>query len=468
MNKFSVAQSQGTLRPMLRLALPALAEEMLILAVTWTDWWLTGHFFQFDGDETKAAMSLMGYTMWLIPSMFAAIAIGAMALVARWVGSGDTERASRVANQAFIIGVVLAVLFTGVLIVWGDDFISVMQLKSVAAEYAWQYLAIMIPVVPLIMCAQVGAACLRGAGDMVTGFSAKLVVVFLNIGISTALVTGWGFLPQVGWKGLAIGTAVGHAVGGVIILTVLMRGRAGLKLNRAQLRPDWPLIGKVLRIGLPSGFDMAALLVSQLLFVALINSMGEASAAAHGLAVQIEACAYLPGAAFQVAAATIAGQFLGAQRPQRAAEGVLICLAAGATLMCASGLGLYFYGEQFALFFTGDGSDPTTGNASELLRIIALAMPSLAIVMVVTGGLRGAGDTFWPFIYTLIGFFVFRIPLAIFLCFETFEVPLVNWDIQGLGLGVSGAWYAMGIDLLVRGFLVGGRFMHGGWKNLKV
>lgn len=453
---------------MLRLALPALAEEMLILAVTWTDWWLTGHFFQFDGDETKAAMSLMGYTMWLIPSMFAAIAIGAMALVARWVGSGDTERASRVANQAFIIGVVLAVLFTGVLIVWGDDFISVMQLKSVAAEYAWQYLAIMIPVVPLIMCAQVGAACLRGAGDMVTGFSAKLVVVFLNIGISTALVTGWGFLPQVGWKGLAIGTAVGHAVGGVIILTVLMRGRAGLKLNRAQLRPDWPLIGKVLRIGLPSGFDMAALLVSQLLFVALINSMGEASAAAHGLAVQIEACAYLPGAAFQVAAATIAGQFLGAQRPQRAAEGVLICLAAGATLMCASGLGLYFYGEQFALFFTGDGSDPTTGNASELLRIIALAMPSLAIVMVVTGGLRGAGDTFWPFIYTLIGFFVFRIPLAIFLCFETFEVPLVNWDIQGLGLGVSGAWYAMGIDLLVRGFLVGGRFMHGGWKNLKV
>lgn len=465
MNKFSVANSESNFRPLLRLALPALAEEMLLLAVTWTDWWLAGHYFQFAGDETKAAMSLMGYTMWLIPSMFAAIAIGALALVARWVGAADSEKASRVANQSFLIGGVLAVITTFSLFWFGQDFIGLMQLKSGAADYAWQYLAIIIPVVPLIMCAQVGAACLRGAGDMVTGFAAKLVVVLLNIAISTALVTGWGVLPQVGWKGLAIGTACGHAVGGLIILTVLIRGRAGLRLTRKQLKPNWSLIGRVLRIGIPSGFDMAALMVSQLLFLALINSLGKSAAAAHGLAVQIEACAYLPGAAFQAAAATLAGQFLGAERPRRAEHSVLTCLMIGAVLMTCAGTAMYFAGDSFAVFFTGDPNDPTTANSAELLRIIAIAMPSLAIVMIITGGLRGAGDTFWPFVYTLIGFFIFRIPLAIFLCFETFEVPLLDYEVQGLGMGVSGAWYAMTLDLVIRACFVGGRFMHGGWKR---
>lgn len=468
MNKFSVTQSSGNFRPLMRLALPALAEEMLILAVTWTDWWLTGHFFQFAGDETKAAMSLMGYTMWLVPAMFAAVAIGALALVARSVGAGDSIKASRVANQAFIVGIVLAVILTGLLFWFGDDFIRVMQLKEGAAEYAWEYLSIMIGIVPLIMCSQVGAACLRGAGDMVTGFAAKLVVVLLNITISTALVTGWGVLPQIGWKGLAIGTACGHAVGGLIILAVLIRGRAGLKLTWNQLRPDKALISRILRIGLPSGFDMGALLLSQLIFLALINSLGASAAAAHGLAVQIEACAFLPGAAFQAAAATLAGQFLGARRPDRATDSVLFCLLVGAGFMCTAGFALFFHGDLFALFFTGDLNDPTTQKTAELLQVIAVAIPSLAIVMIITGGLRGAGDTFWPFIYTVVGFLVFRIPLAIFFCFDEFAIPLIGFEIDGMNWGVIGAWYAMTIDLLVRGFFVGGRFMNGKWRRLSV
>lgn len=99
---------------MLRLALPALAEEMLVLMVTWTDWWLTGHFFQADGDATKAAMSLMGYIMWLVPSMFAAVSIGATALIARWVGSGETGLAVKACNQAFLLGT----LFRGPSLYW--------------------------------------------------------------------------------------------------------------------------------------------------------------------------------------------------------------------------------------------------------------------------------------------------------------------------------------------------------------
>ena len=277
------------------LAMPALAEEFLVLMVTWTDWWLAGHFFQADGDATKTAMSLMGYFMWLVPSLFAAIAIGGTAVVARLIGRNDFVSARKTANQAFLVGGIAAVLTTAMVWLLGDIFIQAMQLRGDAARFAQEYLGLVVFAIPMVMCTQVGAACLRGAGDTVTGFVAKSFVVLFNILISTSLVTGWGPFPELGWQGLAIGTAIGHCVGGTIILSTLIVGRAGLQLRLRWMRPDFGLIWKIFKVGLPGGFDIATLLLSQMFFLAIINSLGNAAAAAHGLAVQIEACCFFIG-----------------------------------------------------------------------------------------------------------------------------------------------------------------------------
>ena len=465
---FSVVDSASNFRPMLRIAAPALAEEFLVLMVTWTDWLLASRYFAEDGDSTKAAMTLMAYLMWLIPSMFSVVAIGATALIARWVGAGDFDLANRAANQAYLVGAIIAVLLTAVTWIFGPQFIAIMQLTGETADYALQYLRIVTFLIPMIMCSQIGAACLRGAGDTVTGFLVKVVVVVVNVLVSTLLVTGWGPLPQIGWQGIAIGTATGYAVGGSIILAVLVAGRAGLKIRLRKMAPDWGVLAKMFRIGLPGGFDIGMLLFSQLLFLGLINSLGKASAAAHGLAVQIEACAFLPGAAFQVAAATMAGQFLGAKAPDRATKSVMICLYVGGAIMTISGLMLYFGGVQIAAFFTWDSTHPTTIAVGELLKIIAIALPSLAIVMILSGGFRGAGDTVWPFVFTTIGFFAIRIPLAIYLAFGIFEIPLIGVTVHGLDWGVAGAWYAMAADLLIRSVMIGLRFAHGGWRNVQI
>lgn len=453
---------------MLRIALPALAEEFLVLMVTWTDWLLAGRYFFEDGDATKAAMGLMDYLMWLIPSMFAVVAIGATALIARWIGAQDLESARRVVNQAFLVAGVFAAGLTWGIWQWSESFIELMQLQGDAADYALEYLRIITPLIPLIMCSQIGAACLRGAGDTNSGFVVKVIVVIVNLLVSTLLVTGWGPLPQIGWQGIAYGTATGYAVGGTCMLAILIYGRAGLQLRLQWMRPHWPILWKMFRIGLPGGFDIAALLFSQLLFLALINSLGKASAAAHGLAVQIEACAFLPGAAFQVAAATMAGQFLGANSPARATSSVLVCFWTGGLIITISGICMYLFGIQIAALFTGSLTDPTSKNVAELLKIVALALPSLAAVMILSGGFRGAGDTVWPFLITSIGFFVFRIPLAALFAFGDFEIPWIGATIHGFGWGIAGAWYAMVIDLVIRSLLVGARFFHGGWRHVKI
>lgn len=461
-----IAESQSTLRPLVRLAWPVFTEEILNMLVGYTDWWLAGHYLQ--GTSYQAAMGLIAYSLWLVPSLFSAIAIGAVALTARFVGAGDLRSARHVTAQALLGGTILAVLATALVAFGAPTFTRLMQLEPQAAAHAVRYLYILVPIIPLLMIEQVGIACLRGAGDTFSGLAIKVLVNVVNSGLSAGLVLGLGPLPKLGWEGLAIGTAAGHGLAGVIILILLWRGRAGLKLERTMLRPDWTLLRRLLRVGLPGGMDVLALISCHLVYVSIINRLGTLAAAAHGLGVQIEAIAYLPGSAFQVSAATMTGQLLGAHQPQRAMRAALVALALGGTFMCSVGVLLFFFAPQFAGFFTGDATDPTARVAAELLPIVSLAMPCFAVLSILSGALRGAGDTRWPLLVTFVGLIGIRIPGAALLAWQAIEVPLLGVSIPGFGLGVHGAWYAMILDVLVRSTLIAWRFLGGAWRQQQV
>ena len=455
----------GTFRPLFALALPVLAEESLNLLVGYTDWYLAGHFL--PGEEPKAAMGLMSYVLWILPSLFSLISIGAMALVARFVGAGMRKEASHVVNQAMLLGVLAAVLGVLFFLLGGKWFVGAMQLRPAAADLALRYIRIMTPAIPAIMLEQIGSACLRGSGDAVTGLIARVVLNIVNMILATSLVTGWGPFPKLGWEGLAIGTATGHTLGGLIILGMLLRGRNGMRLHIGWPRPDGETLRRILRIGLPGGFDALSVVTCHLVYVSIINALGTEASAAHGLALQVEALAYLPGSAFHAAAATLAGQSLGANDPQRAVRCVVSAAICGVAVMSVAGLLFYFQGEALAQFFTGQPTN-LTRQAGELLKIVACGCPALALLTVLTGGLRGSGDTRIPLAITFIGLVGIRIPLACFLAWDQVPLPFFETSLPGLGLGVGGAWLAMVIDAWVRSQLVLLRFVQGGWKQVRV
>lgn len=458
--------SSGTLRPMLRLALPVMAEELLNLLVGYTDWWLTGHFL--DGPDYPAALTVVVYTLWLLPCLFSVVAIGALALVARHVGAGDIATARRVTNQALLVGGGLAALVTLAAALGGGQYVAAMQLQGPAASLALSYLWILVPAIPAIMIEQVAAAALRGAGDMVSGMAAKVTVNIINLVLSTALVTGWGPFPNLGWQGLAIGAACGHGIGGAVLLLLLLRGRSGLVIRLPLLRPDPTLIRRMLRVGLPGGMDVVSVVTCHLVYVAIINSLGTLATGAHGLGVQIEALAYLPGSAFQAAAATLAGQYLGAQNPRQATRAVRTTLAACVGVMTTGGFVLFFAGKHLAGFFTSDSQSETSILTGELLKVVAISMPSLAVVMVLTGALRGSGDTVWSLAITFICLIGVRLPGACLLAWGDFQIPYFDVPLRGFDLGVTGAWYAMVADIGLRSLLVSARFLHGGWRRVRV
>lgn len=459
------ATDAGVLRPLLALALPVLLEEALNLLVGFTDWFLAGRFV--PGEEPLAAMGMMAYVMWLIPSFFSFVGIGATAIVARCVGAGDRWQAAYATRQALTLGLLFALIAVAVCFFGGPTFFRAMHLEGLAAELSQRYLRILTFAVPFIMVEQIATACLRGAGDTVSGLQARVLVNLTNAVVSTALVTGWGPFPNYGWEGLAIGTLCGHLVGATMLLAILFSGRGGVQLSFTTDRLDWNLMRRIMRVGVPGGIDLLAVIGCHLVYFRVISSLGTTAQAAHGLGVQIEAMSYLAGSAFSVAAATMAGQSLGAQNAPRAVRSTLVAGGLAMACMCSAGLVFFVFGQRLAEFFAGEPT-PLTQLTGELLKIVALSCPFLAVLQVVSGALRGAGDTTWPLASTLIGLICIRLPGAMWLAWDEVPLPLLNTSLIGWGYGVHGAWAAMVLDVAVRSFLLAGRFAGGKWQHVKV
>ena len=450
---------------MLRLATPVLLEQLLAIMVWFSDRLLVGHYLD---TPHQAAITLMAYLLWLMYGLFATVGIGVTAMVARFVGAEDHQAALKVTNQAFIIGAVMAAVITiaGTFLI--EPAVLFLQLEGEAASLAVTYFRYMLPVIPLIMVETVGIACLRGAGDMMAGLVIMAIVNLVNVAVSWTLVFGLGPMPKLGWDGIAIGTMCGFIVGGLLVAWLMLRGRSGLKVRWRLLRPDADLIRRLLRTGLPGGADLLSIIGCQLWFVSVINQLGNLSAAAHGVAICVESLAFLPGAAFQTAAATMAGQYLGANDHRKAGRSAwTACLVGGGIMVCVGAV-IFTGADQLAPLFVRAEQADVARLAAPLLRTVSLATPALALTMILTGSLRGAGDTRWPLIFSLIGLLCVRIPLAYWLAFESIQIPGTEWVIAGWGLGVVGAWYAMVVDLHVRAVLVVYRITHGGWKQVKV
>jgi putative MATE family efflux protein len=458
---------------MLTLALPVLAEESLNLLVAYTEWFLAGHFL--PGEEPKAAMGLVAYILWMLPSLFSVVGIGALAVVARLIGAGERNEAVHVARQSLIIGCVAACLGMALAAGSGASFVAAMQLHGEAAQLATHYIRILTLAIPFVMLEQVGTACLRGAGDTVSGLAARVVLNIVNAFLSTALVAGLGFFPKLGFTGLAIGATAGHCVGGLVILFCLLRRGSRLRIIGRGLANDVGRRGvidgftihRILRIGVPGGIDVWAVLACHLTYAAIINSLGTLSQAAHGLGLQIEAMSYLPGSAFGVAAATLAGQSLGAADSRRAVRSVLLCGLSAVAIMASAGIILFTAGEPIAIFFTGQ-RDELTALVARLLRIVAISCPFLGVLTVTQGALRGSGDTRFTLAITFIGLVGVRIPGACLLAWHDVHIPFTDISIPGAGLGVAGAWWAMVTDVILRSLLAAWRFAHGGWKAVHV
>ena len=462
-----VVGTAGTVRPVLRLVWPVLLEQVLALTVGFTDKWLAGNLL--EGPAPLAAVGLVAYCLGFLPALFAIPGVAATALVARSVGAGDLPAARRAAAQTLLVGAALTAVLLAATAVAGPRLVALLGLPDGSTALAGRYLAIVLPALPAMMVIHVGMAVLRGAGAMWAGLVAMSVVNLVNAGASFGLAAGVLGLPRLGWEGLALGTAIGYVLGAGCVLGFLARSGLGLRPRRADWRPDRYWLGRILAVGLPAGVDAVANAICHLSFLSIVNRLGDVAAAAHSVAITIESLAFLPGSAFMVAAATLAGQFLGAGDERRARRSVWLAALACLTLMTGAGVVFLVSADVLAGWFVGGRSrqPEVAALAATLVRIVAFAQPPLALLMVLSGGLRGAGATRLPLLVNFLGLILVRLPLAVLLSRESLPLP-GGWRLPGAGLAAVGAWYAMAADLTLRGLAMLVIFRRADWSRVRV
>ncbi len=414
----------------------------------------------------QAAQTTAHYLAWAITSYTVFVTVGSTALVARFFGARDLALARDVVHQSFI----LAVIFGGLLTVAGllggiELVVSGLNLQGDAARFASQYLGVMFVLLIFQVIESAGIACLVGAGDTRTGLFVMMGVALVNLPLAWGFAFGLGPLPALGFVGIALGTGLSHALGCTTVIVVLLRGRFELKLEWRRLVPRFDLIVRLLRVSVPAAVDSLSLVVGQLWFLSIVNQLGEVASGAHGIALRWEALGYLSGAAFGVAAMTMVGQNLGAGRPELARRSGWLALGLGGALMTIMGVVFFTLAPMMFRIATADENIVQAGV--QVLQLVAFAMPALAPVIIFTSALRGAGDTRVPVLFTWIGFFVVRIPLAYVLTKSSVDLGPLG-VIPGMGLGLFGAWLAMFVDIFIRGAFFLSRFIRGKWQLQKV
>lgn len=450
-------------RQVLHLAWPALGQQALLLCVGLWDRYLAGANVPADPSQHvayQAAQSNASYFVWFLSSYSVLVSVGSTALIARFTGAGDRPLVQRTLHQSILLAAFLGIVGGVAGLLFSGPIIHLVGLRGDTAAFTVAFLRPLFIMLVFQVVELAGIACLIGAGDTRTGLVITGGVAMLNIPFAWLMFHGIGPIPGFGFVGIAMGTAFSHFVGGCAVLALLVNGRFGLQLQWRQLRPDFHLLYRLLRVSVPAAFDSFSVIVGQFVYLAIVNRLGNDAIGAHGLAIQWEALGYLSAQAFGVSAITLVGQYLGAGRPREAARSGWTALAIGGAFVCIMGVVFFVLAPQmFRLFCPNEHQRGIVEAGVPVLRLVAFAMPGVACTIIFTAALRGAGDTRWPVLFTWIGFLIVRIPLAVLLTSDI--VP--EWN-----LGLIGAWVAMFADLYVRGFLFVIRFASGRWKTIKV
>lgn len=439
---------------LLFLALPVLAEQMLNTFVALFDVYLAGRI----SPAATSAIGLSAYVDWLVSMIGMLVATGTTAVVSRHEGASDRDGANHYANQSLTLAAILGVVAMILVYLLAPVFATYCRMTGESYDITVSYLRIGSIGHAALSLTLVGSAALRGVGNMRTPMAVFAVINVVNVIASLCFVYGVGAIPALGVTGIALGTVTARIVGMVLIVIVFIRGRSGLTLIPKMLPPVKSSVARLLRIGVPAAMDGAVMWSGHFVFLAIIsrlapNPLGEAYFAAHIIAVRAEAFTYLPAMAWAAASATMIGQSLGANLPDRAKrtghEAVLQC----GLLACLMAVAFYLFSEPIFRVMSTDELVRRVGPGP--FRVLALLQPLLAISIVYVGGMRGAGDTRFPLLITIVGTLLIRLPLGYY-----FGIVC--------GGGLLGAWVGMFGDMIWRATASAVRFVRGKWLETNV
>ena len=443
-------------RAVWRLAWPTMLQNVIGGLQGIVDHAMVGHYVGYTGN---AAIGVSWQIFLVVIVFIASLFTGMGVLVARFAGAGDRNKVNRTVYQAFLTAAVLAV---GVMAPLGYVLSpSLLGLVNAAPEVqveALPYLRIMFLFAFGMMMFFMAGGAFRSAGDARTPLRLGILLTVLNITLNVILIRGLGPIPSFGTRGAAMGTVISGGVVSLVVLWLLLSGRGVVAFPRGMSwKPDWDIIRSLFRFGLPTGVQGVAMNVGGVFLLRFIGSLqqsAEAQAAYAVSYVELFSLITWTSVGLMGATAAVAGQNLGAGRPDRTVQAVH--RAAWFGLAVAVIVGLSFLTVPRALLAIFGMEDPVVVDLGvQLLGFLSVSGLFITIALTYTGGLQGTGDTKSPLYISIISQVV--VPLGLCALLQATR-----------GLRPADIWFAILLGHFTRATLSVGRFRQGKWRDIEV
>ena len=440
--------------PILSLALPTMLEQFLATAVQYIDTAMVGTL----GTHATAAVGATATVNWLINGTVSAIGVGFLSYISKACGAGDRDRAKRAAAQAVLVTLIVGIGFTVLALALSTRVPVWMRADPSIQELASQYFFVMYTPMLARSAILLFGNLFRAVGDSKTPMRVGLMVNLINVAGNLLLIyptrvwhgltlygAGWGVV------GAAAASAAAYFVGGIVITVALWR-HPRISPRGFSLKPESAILRPCLQVALPNALQRFATSLGYVAFAAMVNSLGETATAAHTIANTVESAFYVPGYGMQMAAATLAGNALGAGEHKKINHLAGMLLTLEVAMMVVSGGLLFLFAPNMMGLFSVDAAVIALGAV--VLRMVAVSEPFYGVSIILEGMMQGMGQTMLPFVIGVTGMWGVRI-VGTFLCTQIF------------GMGLISAWACMIAHNLLIFVLLTACYRTGRWKPKK-
>ncbi len=449
--------TEGPIRTAIwRIAWPTLLQNLFAGLQGLVDHVMVGHYV---GYQANAAIGVSWQIFIVVVVFISSLYSGMGVLVARFAGAGQADKVNRVVYQVFLASTGIGLLvFAPLGYVLAPRLLDLVHAAPGVQTEALPYIRIMFVFSLGLMHFFMFGGALRAAGDARTPMRLGIALTVLNLVLNVILIRGLGPIPAFGTRGAAMGSVIAAGVVALAAFYMMFSGSLVVRFSGlVSWRPDWSIISRVFRFGLPTGFQGIAMNVGGVLMMRYVGSLAQSAEAQAAFAVgytQLFSLITWTSTALLAAAATVAGQNLGAQHPDRAASAPRSSAILGLTIAVPVGL-LFLIAPQALLGVFGMEDPAVLALGQQLLVYLSLSGVFLTVALSYTGGLQGTGDTRSPMYISMFSQVI--LPLGICAVIDATR-----------GLQPADIWLAIVLGHFARCVLSIVRFRQGKWKDIEV
>jgi len=405
------------------------------------------------GAASIAGVGVAGMAVQLVSMAKMGLVTGVRALVARFVGAGDTESANHVCQQAFVISAGFSAAMVTIGIFLAEPILRLLGVEPDVVTEGAAYMRIMFVGAAAMSFRMMSEGIMQASGDAVTPMRVGIFFRFFHVALCPFVIFGWWIFPRMGVSGAAMTNVISQSLGLALLLWILFTGRTRLQLTLRNFRLDFGIIWRAVKVGIPAAVMSMQMTIGNLVLMWIIVRFGTLAVAAHTICQRVEGFVHMPSGGLGQAAGVLAGQNLGAGQPERAVRSGWLAMGLVEAVMVIGSVAILLWAESLVRVFNPEpGLVEVTSN---FLRIATAGYLFFGIAIVVMQCLNGAGDTMPPMIVALIMMWVFQLPLAYFLS-------------QMTNLGVYGVRWAMVAGFVWAAVAAATYFRLGRWKRKRI